>query len=206
MYTMALWKWSVIFLYVYTSFDNVYSQKKEPIDQLSIKMRFLELENEILQLKARDCGQNKELDEILRLVKTPNIAFRSALSSDIGQVTPGQIIVFDIVGLNNGNAYNQHSGIFTAPVNGTYMFSMKLGNPSGNPSAFFLVQSHGSTKQYLEYVIAGHTSEWNVGGTSTVTQMVEGESVWVEGEGSPHGKYGDHRYHTTFAGILLHLV
>ncbi|KAL4235586.1 hypothetical protein ACF0H5_003982 [Mactra antiquata] len=53
----------------------------------------------------------------------------------------------------------------------------------------------------------GNTRGWDVGGTTTVTQLVRGESVWVEGEGTANGRYnGAWRYHSTFSGVLLYEV
>lgn len=126
------------------------------------------------------------------------------MSSNLGEVASGTTIVFDQAQLNTGGAYNHHNGIFTAPYSGTYIFSMSLGNPTGNPGAFFMVQSMGNESVVLEYTIAGHTRGWNMGGVTTTTELTAGDTVWVKGEGKVHGAYETDRYHTTFSGTLVH--
>jgi hypothetical protein len=132
--------------------------------------------------------------------KTPIIAFRTELSKDLGTVSSNHVVIFDEVDLNLGNAYDPRHGIFTAPVNGTYLFSMALGNPTGHSGAFFMKQN----SQTIEYAIAGHTTGWNMGGVTTVADLTVGDDVWIEGEGYISGAYAHIRYHTGFSGTLIH--
>ncbi|XP_053395636.1 collagen alpha-1(X) chain-like [Mercenaria mercenaria] len=131
--------------------------------------------------------------------RTPNVAFRAILSKNLGKVTAGKVIVFDQVDLNHGNAYGARHGFFTAPYNGTYLFSMGLGNPAGKPGAFFL-RKNGKG---IEYAFAGHTTGWNMGGITTVAELSVDDQVWIEGEGYISGAYATARYHTSFSGVLL---
>lgn len=129
-----------------------------------------------------------------------SVAFRAHLSSNLGAVTTGIVIKFDQVDLNLGNAYQGTSGIFTAPENGTYLFSMVIGNPAGNPGAFFMRKNGVG----MAYAIAGHTTGWNIGGVTTVAALITGDQVWVTGEGHVAGAYPTARYHTSFSGVLVH--
>jgi len=52
------------------------------------------------------------------------IAFHASLSSDIRGTTNRQTIVFDQVDTNLGGGYNGTTGVFTAPVAGTYVFTI----------------------------------------------------------------------------------
>ncbi|KAL4227203.1 hypothetical protein ACF0H5_012649 [Mactra antiquata] len=159
------------------------------------------------KLEKRVDELEQMLKENIRMRKTPNIAFRSALGNTVNAMNHGSSVVFDIVGLNNGNAYDSDTGKFTAPVNGVYLFSMKIGNPTSKPGNFALVKASSHGKKFLEYAFGGHTSGWSMGGTTTVTQLVKGDSVWVEGEGTASGIFhGSWRMHTTFAGALLYEV
>lgn len=157
------------------------------VDQMNSALQTLQEQMEMKQ--SCDCSQ-----------KTPNVAFRTELSKDVGTVSSNNVIIFDEVDLNLGNAYDSRHGVFTAPVNGTYLFSMALGNPSGHSGAFFMKKN----TQTIEYAIAGHTSGWNMGGVTTVAELVAGDDVWVEGEGYISGAYSHIRYHTGFSGILIH--
>ena len=77
---------------------------------------------------------------------------------------------------------------------------MALGNPTGHPGTFFMKQN----SQTIEYVLAGHTSGWNMGGVTTVAELTAGDDVWVEGEGFISGAYATKRYHTSFSGTLIY--
>ncbi|XP_060588636.1 complement C1q-like protein 2 [Ruditapes philippinarum] len=50
------------------------------------------------------------------------VAFYTQLSKDANRVGDHQTIVFDTVTTNVGNGYNPVDGIFTAPVDGIYVF------------------------------------------------------------------------------------
>ncbi|XP_053408129.1 uncharacterized protein LOC128559750 [Mercenaria mercenaria] len=168
---------------VYTM-DNVL----EKIVKIGIKVE--EIEKRLNAIEAQQTGT-------LQVLKTPKVAFRTQLSSNLGTVSSGSTVKFDQVDLNLGSAYSD--GVFTAPYNGTYIFSMVLGNPKGKPGAFFMKKDGVG----IQYAIAGHTTSWNIGGVTTVAELVIGDRVWVEGEGNVSGAYPTARYHTGFSGILV---
>lgn len=122
-------------------------------------------------------------------------------SKHIGQVTSGQVITFDQIDLNLGNAYGTRPGYFKAPYSGTYIFSMTLGNPEGKPGGFFLVHNGKA----IEFIFAGQTSGWDMGGATTVAELLVGDEVWVEGEGHI-SRSDERRIHTSFSGVLLHVT
>ncbi|XP_061196484.1 uncharacterized protein LOC133204758 [Saccostrea echinata] len=51
------------------------------------------------------------------------IAFYAYFSSDVSHTGQGQILKFDVVKTNAGNAYHKSSGVFIAPESGYYAFS-----------------------------------------------------------------------------------
>ena len=59
------------------------------------------------------------------LILAPHIAFTAV---DVVDRSPsvGQPIIFSSTRLNEGNAYNTSTGVFTTPVNGTFSFSTQI--------------------------------------------------------------------------------
>jgi len=56
------------------------------------------------------------------------VAFTArATQHDIPHLGSGQVIVFDIIETNIGNAYNKHTGTFTAPFGGIYVIHVTVG-------------------------------------------------------------------------------
>ncbi|KAH3856540.1 hypothetical protein DPMN_099130 [Dreissena polymorpha] len=132
------------------------------------------------------------------LCSTTLVAFQAFLSINIAfpQV---KVVTFNEVPVNIGNAYNATTGIFTAPVNGTYLFSMTIGNPTGNPGAMMMKKNN----EDIGYAIAGHTTGWNQGSQTTVVRMSVGDVMFVEGEGHVSGNYAGFRKHSSITGILI---
>ncbi|XP_060587485.1 uncharacterized protein LOC132742995 [Ruditapes philippinarum] len=52
------------------------------------------------------------------------------------QLLPGNKLVFRVIKVNQGGAYNSRSGIFVAPQNGTYSFNAHLCLVAGNALGF----------------------------------------------------------------------
>jgi hypothetical protein len=54
------------------------------------------------------------------------IAFYAYMSKNFGHVGNGHVYIFDTIVTNAGNAYNNHTGVFTAPRQGLYAFSWTI--------------------------------------------------------------------------------
>ena len=54
------------------------------------------------------------------------VAFFVGLTNNIGPISQHADIVFDRVVTNVGDAYDEDTGRFTAPVNGTYQFNVNI--------------------------------------------------------------------------------
>ncbi|XP_070188490.1 heavy metal-binding protein HIP-like [Littorina saxatilis] len=53
-----------------------------------------------------------------------SVAFQAQPSSGLVQLGADATVVYDKVNLTIGNAYDDHTGFFTAPLSGTYTFSV----------------------------------------------------------------------------------
>ncbi|KAK7506694.1 hypothetical protein BaRGS_00002169 [Batillaria attramentaria] len=95
--------------------QNVVMQQAETISQLQAKLA--SMETEITNLKTQ--------------VGT-KVAFNARLTGPT-DFTGESTIIFDAVDLNQGGGYDKLTGIFTAPVNGLYVFSLKIAHtPPGS--------------------------------------------------------------------------
>lgn len=62
-------------------------------------------------------------------IDNPNIdtiAFQSSLTKNLENMKNQETVIFDEVSLNEGNAYDHTSGIFTAPSDGIYFFTWTI--------------------------------------------------------------------------------
>ncbi|XP_052786184.1 hemicentin-1-like [Mya arenaria] len=76
-------------------------------------------------LLGNDCrGKGEEYTLCNTHACTNHVAFSAQLSARY--TTEASVIVFDVIKLNEGQAYNPHTGIFTAPFNGMYTFAVYI--------------------------------------------------------------------------------
>ena len=137
--------------------------------------------------------------------KCKSVAFRAQLTKSFGHVTLGHKIVYDNVELNNGKAYHPFHGVFTAPCDGIYMFSITIGNT--NKAGAIHLKKNDVT---VEYAWAGFNLNWDMGGVTTVVKLDAGDDVWVEGRGIIDGAHGNDGIgamkHTGFSGALINIL
>ena len=116
------------------------------------------------------------------------ISFHALLTVDI-TLRQSQTVVFDRIITNSDNAYNRHSGIFTAPKNGTYFFSTSF--LSRNGSVHLQIMRNAE-------IIGGGTAfpdHGSSGSMSAVVYLKTGDLIkirhWI-GHGSQtiHGGFG----------------
>nr|XP_022299009.1 complement C1q tumor necrosis factor-related protein 3-like [Crassostrea virginica] len=117
------------------------------------------------------------------------IAFQSTLTNHLQNLKNQETVIFDKVRLNEGNAYNQKTGKFTATVGGVYSFNWQiLSNPgkyfiteivhNGNPIAFNYCDGRG--------ISSGYASTSN----QAIIRMKKGDKVWIR----THGGHGIFAY------------
>ncbi len=89
-----------------------------------------------------------------------------------------EILKFDEVTIDTGNAYNRAFGVFTAPITGTYIF---WANVMGSGNSEFLIL----LKQDDVILAGGHTSHQLTYGVATLMYMArveKGQHVWFANE------------------------
>ncbi|XP_052812493.1 thrombospondin-1-like [Mya arenaria] len=97
------------------------------------------------------------------------------------QALAGNIITFTTVILNEGNAFNKTSGLFTAPFSGNYFFSVQL-CAQNQQSILFNIKKANADMSSPTYLTSAHDYDHNsyLCGTSfVVTKLHVGDHVWV---------------------------
>ena len=127
------------------------------------------------------------------------MAFYAKLTSDV--TGPNHHIIFDDVKLNAGSAYNPIHGIFIAPTNGTYQFTMTACSLWRH---YIALDLHVNTLIY-DSLIAGDTA-FNACSSKTVfVSLKQNDDVYIK-----HDNYGDYLLATSrdgypsFGGVLLY--
>ena len=116
----------------------------------------------------------------------------------------GSRLVYTTIGQNIGDAFNQDTGIFTAPMNGTYLFSAQICTASNKWGAAEIVVNGEAVQSILMYNSAASTT---TSGT-TVQRLEKGGEVWVRQDPEwGAGYYYDYSSYgwNQFSGTFLHL-
>ena len=100
------------------------------------------------------------------------IAFHATLTHEL-TLGPSQTVVFDHVITNNGNGYSSHSGLFTAPRDGTYYFTNSFLSGSGSV--------HLQMMRNAEVIGsgAGHPDNGSSGSMSATVNLKKGDAVKI---------------------------
>ncbi|XP_048045824.1 cerebellin-2-like isoform X2 [Megalobrama amblycephala] len=137
-----------------------------------------------------------------------NVAFSASLSAslgftDFGPHTEATTLVYEHAFINNGNAYDTNTGIFTAPVKGVYFFIYVVFNPSNVPTGVRLLKND-------KFVVAASD---NLPGQDTEDTTCNSVTLLLEKGDRIHLQlienrrvYADSWKRNTFSGHLLFTV
>ncbi|KAL4218330.1 hypothetical protein ACF0H5_023067 [Mactra antiquata] len=130
-------------------------------------------------------------------METP-VAFFASRTSHFSHAGVDQVLIFDNVETNVGNAYNQHMGMFTAPVDGIYVFSTTL-------MSLYHVNAHASfyrnsNKLNTMYVSGGEGGYDTTSATVTLS-LTKGEIISVRNNDNDASYIGSK--YSSFTGFLL---
>jgi len=144
--------------------------------------------------------RNSKLPRLV-LSENASIGFTAVVSSPgIANIGQNQPIVYDEVITNVGGGYHIHTGVFTAPVSGVYVFSFDTMFEPGDSQFLSIVhdglgilQAYGHGAGETRYITTSRT---------VVLQVNQGEDVWIrkdfDGPGRVHGWR-----HSSFSGWML---
>lgn len=156
-------------------FNSMKATLKETVEEMKANVN-----NTVEELKASVESQMSQVETVTKLkekLQTPTVMFSS---KNVADYSPSrqQVMVFTSVMQNIGNGYDSSTGIFTAPVNGTYMFNVQLCVHSNNWAQFQLAVDSSSD------IIAAFGHYNSDGGdlftTTTVYPLSVGQQIWVQ--------------------------
>ncbi|XP_022625648.1 complement C1q-like protein 2 [Seriola dumerili] len=186
-------------------FEALEARLNATVDELTrqkAEMESLKKENEGLQMRLN--ASEGEIDKLKQSSgkAAPQIAFSVSLAN-FGEIYRGpctdKTLVFKRILSNTGNAYDQNTGIFTAPVNGLYYFSFSsYGYNTHVVGAILMKNAVRQISTYDDPSIDGSDSSSN----AVVLQLAAGDTVHMELW--DNGRVFDNlNGHTTFSGFLL---
>ena len=106
--------------------------------------------------------------------------------------------IFDTVVTNVGNAYNDHTGLFTAPDNGIYVFNFNFVNHWDEDTVHGKLVKNGVT---IAMGVAESRDFFDDGGAMATVLLEKGDEVYVTRGGLGNKILGD--WWCNFSGFLL---
>ncbi|XP_060584363.1 uncharacterized protein LOC132740473 isoform X1 [Ruditapes philippinarum] len=165
------------------------------------------IQNEMAKLKRVTNEMTEETNRSIRnfaadleKLKGPTVAFRS---NDLVDHSPssGETLVFKTTTLNEGLGYDNKSGIFTAPVAGTYTFSVQLCVDGGKDMYYAIVADGVDIKKgwFCD-------EKWKTCYTTdTVAVLQKDSKVNVKCSAGSSTLRATGNYWNTFSGVLVQL-
>ncbi|XP_045206634.2 uncharacterized protein LOC123558853 [Mercenaria mercenaria] len=127
------------------------------------------------------------------------VAFSAYLKHDLSNLGPGQTIQYGATVLNEGNAFNVNTGIFTVPVSGVYLFSFAC-EDWHNHRIFADLLVDGTRKSL---VLEGPANVHSMGTNVVILRLTKGQAVWVAIDAGGHDNILQTTA-TTFSGAFLY--
>ncbi|XP_062594606.1 cerebellin-3-like [Saccostrea cucullata] len=134
-----------------------------------------------------------------------HVAFMATASQNI-KPTIGTLI-FDKVLTNKGGAYNGKTGIFTAPVPGSYFFvvTVSIPTPSSANGKDYVRINIMKNGQISGYLFIGTEGLWIKRSENTLLELSKGDKVNLNFRttGSGFSHIAGNHYHSHFSGFLI---
>lgn len=128
-------------------------------------------------------------------------AFSAAVTQTIrASRNSDKIIVYDVVITNIGGNFDGDTGIFTAPVDGAYVFMMHIHRAAVTKSPYVKLMKDGEM-QVATYDY-GTSDAYDTASNSVILELVEGEQVWLQLDQGNEINSNSNRY-TSFSGYML---
>ncbi|XP_015241801.1 complement C1q-like protein 2 [Cyprinodon tularosa] len=147
-------------------------------------------------------NENESLVLELKKKEAQKVAFSAATGGNgaCGPFTTHTTIIYRKVITNVGNAYNQNTGIFVAPVAGIYYFTFFYHAGGNQPVSLALMKNNELI--VTAYDLKSSYDGSDNGGNAAFLQLQQGDHVYMRLLATTH--YFGNSHITTFSGVLLH--
>ncbi|TRY98926.1 hypothetical protein DNTS_016983 [Danionella cerebrum] len=198
--------------------DDLFSPSINILEELGkiniMQIRMESMEKEIEQLKIETSAQTKEMaqmqvkiddmkvkmEEHTQQHEVSKVAFSVSLSSTIGPVKSLHTLIYKHIFLNQGDAYDANTGIFTAPMKGVYAFRL-FSKTHGSADKAVVAGLFKNGKH--EISTYARQSGGFIGSSNGVSLLLEkGDKVYVNLY-SGYWIFDNEHHHSTFSGHLL---
>ncbi|CAL1539049.1 unnamed protein product [Lymnaea stagnalis] len=152
------------------SLEDKVGNMQKSLDNLLVRIKAVEATNQILLADSRN--QSQQIQTLREKVEY-TAAFSAAVRQEKNIVT-GDVIVFGDVMLNEGQGYNETTGLFTAPVPGLYAFHLvlEIGQGGAVGEIFLNVAGKDQAKMYTQDKDFG-----DQGSVSVIQRLKKGDVV-----------------------------
>jgi len=131
------------------------------------------------------------------------IAFTAYLDHNVDHIGANQVLICNTMLLNDGQGYNNFTGVFTAPTTGVYSFSFFIGQRHVNEYRAWLVVN--GKNQIDAAVDPMHLTQDLQGGNTANLRLVKGDAVYITHQGGgTHVEGNDGMRSTSFSGFLIY--
>lgn len=148
--------------------------------------RLSESEKQILEMR------NKERTKVIFSAGTGQ-------NGAVGPFNTETTLIYSRVITNIGDAYNSHTGIFTAPVAGVYYFNFFYHAGGQHGAGLMLFKNSESVVMTSDHPSDGDTAD--NGGNAVFLQLQRRDHVYVRMSANSH--VWESNRHTTFSGFLV---
>lgn len=147
----------------------------------------------LVQLEHRLQATEERLND-----KPSAIAFTASISQSLTNLKPGQTVVYNLVETNVGSSYNQHTGHFTCPRSGLYLFTLTTLSESGKHLQLDLVLNGRNVIS-----VTSQGPGFQQSSNSKVLHVNQGEALWVRVRGPVTDQIVWADNYSGFAGYLI---
>ncbi|KAL4222617.1 hypothetical protein ACF0H5_018658 [Mactra antiquata] len=193
-------------------YENQIKAEKEQagLDKTKMESELKELIGERFQ---------NEMNSMRESLLTPNVLFKARYVKDVSP-SKGDTIVFTDIMMNNGDGYDSNTGVFTAPVNGTYLFTIHMCLRSGKILYYKIVHDN---IVHTSGVFYGDKSQNSCHTADDVMYLSVGQKIWLKcsystgssvytnvlldyiSSSSDYRNRSPPSYWNAFSGLIIHL-